>query len=431
MGNAQTEQVPTPPTKILVVDDEPDMATLMQRKFRQRIQEGKFNFLFAEDGYDALKVLETEPDVDLVISDIKMPRMDGLTLLTRLEEIAPLLRAVIVSAYGDMENIRTAMNRGAFDFITKPIDFRDLEITIRKTLAEINELKRAHQALAAAEREKACLAQYFSPTLVNKLSSEPSPLHLGLDRREMSFVFTDLAGFTNMIERTDPAVIVPLLNDYFGEMVEIIFRNEGTIESLVGDGVNVFFGAPVQQPDHARRAVTCALEMDAFSRKFLKQKRTEGVSIGDTRIGVNTGSCLVGNFGCGSLVRYGANGRTVNITARLQTANKLFGTHICVASSTVHGADEAASFLPIGQLLLKGTSQPVTAYTPISGNDMNLESNEAYLNAYRLLEEDNAAGTAAISKVVQDYPEMRLAVMHQKRLARGQEGVLVDVEALR
>jgi len=130
--------------KILVVDDEADLEVLIKQKFRQKIREKKYEFLFAISGRHALEQLEQNTDVDLVISDINMPEMDGLTLLNRLKEQQNnALKTVIVSAYGDMENIRTAMNRGAFDFITKPINFEDLEITINKTLDEISLIRKS------------------------------------------------------------------------------------------------------------------------------------------------------------------------------------------------------------------------------------------------------------------------------------------------
>jgi CheY-like chemotaxis protein len=129
------------PAKILVVDDEPDLETLVTQKFRRRIRAGELAFVFAHDGQEALDVLEDETDVDMVLSDINMPRMDGLTLLSHLQSVSSRMRAVIVSAYGDMHNIRTAMNRGAFDFVTKPIDFDDLEATINKTLADLQILR--------------------------------------------------------------------------------------------------------------------------------------------------------------------------------------------------------------------------------------------------------------------------------------------------
>ena len=122
---------------ILVVDDEPDLEALVLQKFRRQIREGEVAFVFAHDGIEALKSIEDHPHVDLVVSDINMPRMDGLTLLGRLQEREDNMATIIVSASGDMANIRTAMNRGAFDFITKPIDFADLETTISKTLRNL------------------------------------------------------------------------------------------------------------------------------------------------------------------------------------------------------------------------------------------------------------------------------------------------------
>ena len=124
-------------TKILVVDDEPDLELLITQRFRKHIRDGRFTFVFAHSGLEALARLAENPNVDLILSDINMPEMDGLTLLTRLPQTPNQLKAVMVSAYGDLQNIRTAMNRGAFDFVTKPIDFSDLETTIQNTIDEL------------------------------------------------------------------------------------------------------------------------------------------------------------------------------------------------------------------------------------------------------------------------------------------------------
>src|SRR5713101_9209832 len=122
---------------ILFVDDEPDLEALILQKFRRQIRDGLINFMFARDGLEALASIEQHPHVDMVVSDINMPRMDGLSLLAKLQEAEDKKSTIIVSAYGDMSNIRIAMNRGAFDFLTKPIDLNDLEITVRKTLDDI------------------------------------------------------------------------------------------------------------------------------------------------------------------------------------------------------------------------------------------------------------------------------------------------------
>jgi len=143
-------------TKILVVDDEPDLELLIRQKFRRQIRDGAFDFVFARNGVEALAQLDSHPNVDLVLSDINMPEMDGLTLLARLPQTANQLKAVMVSAYGDLQNIRTAMNRGAFDFVTKPIDFNDLEMTIQKTIEELLKIRdglKARSDLMAIRRE--------------------------------------------------------------------------------------------------------------------------------------------------------------------------------------------------------------------------------------------------------------------------------------
>src|SRR5512140_3446545 len=164
-----------PNVKILVVDDEIDLETLIRQKFRRQIREKAYDFIFALNGLEALAKILAIPEIGIVLSDINMPEMDGLTLLTKLKELKnPGLRTVIVSAYGDMENIRTAMNRGAFDFITKPVNFEDLEITINKTLEEIKMTRRSmeehdqlmsiqHDLNVASEIQRAILPKVFPP----------------------------------------------------------------------------------------------------------------------------------------------------------------------------------------------------------------------------------------------------------------------------
>ncbi len=129
--------------KILVVDDEPDLEPLVLQRMRRAIRQGVYEFVFARNGVEALEVLDREDDIDMVLSDINMPEMDGLTLLEQIPSVNPDIRAVIISAYGDMQNIRTAMNRGAFDFVTKPLDFDDLRITVDRTLQHVEEWREA------------------------------------------------------------------------------------------------------------------------------------------------------------------------------------------------------------------------------------------------------------------------------------------------
>ena len=284
-------------SKILVVDDEPDLESMVLQNFRHEIRQGEMNFLFASNGEEALTQLGGDGDVDIVISDINMPKMDGLTLLRRIQDLDRRLKTVIVSAYGDIRNIRTAMNLGAFDFLTKPIDFSDLEITINKTISDLQSVREIHRLRESAEKAKLSLARYFSPNLVQHLVDSPDSLNLDGERRELTFVFTDLADFTPLVEALEPDVIVPLLNEYLDKMTKIIFRWNGTVNKIVGDAVHAMFGAPLEQADHAARAIGCAMEMDQFAESFRQQKKTENIPLGVTRIGVHTGLAMVGNFG--------------------------------------------------------------------------------------------------------------------------------------
>src|ERR1700741_2152537 len=152
--------------KILVVDDEADFEALVKQKFRRKIRENGYEFVFAQNGEEALQKVSEHPDLDIVLSDINMPVMDGLTLLSRLPEANPILRAVVLSAYGDMQNIRTAMNWGAFDFVCKPVDFDDLDVTMEKT---INYLKQLHDTMQSI-KENNILKMYVDANVLNFMS---------------------------------------------------------------------------------------------------------------------------------------------------------------------------------------------------------------------------------------------------------------------
>jgi DNA-binding NtrC family response regulator len=171
---------------ILVVDDEPDLQALVLQKFRKQIRGGAVTFVFAHDGIEALQSIADHPDVDMVVSDINMPRMDGLSLLQKLQEAEDRKSTIIVSAYGDMSNIRTAMNRGAFDFLTKPIDFGDLEMTIDKTIRHVEMMREARRRQAEAERAHASLSRYFSPQIASRLAAASESNGMEVHRREVA-----------------------------------------------------------------------------------------------------------------------------------------------------------------------------------------------------------------------------------------------------
>ena len=247
-------------TKILAVDDEPDFEFLIRQRFRRQIREEEFAFRFAHHGEEALSALEAEPDIELMLLDINMPVMDGLTLLSELNERQSVVRAIIVSAYGDMANLRTAMNRGAFDFVTKPVDLSDLEITVRKALVNIAKLREMDRLRRAAERARNNLARYFSPNVVELLAAQDEPL--GIVRREtVAVLFADIMGFTRMAEAMPPEAVMAMLREFHARMTAQIFTCGGTVDKYIGDAIVAVFGVPSANPKDAANALACAGRM--------------------------------------------------------------------------------------------------------------------------------------------------------------------------
>jgi adenylate cyclase len=413
--------------QILVVDDEPDLELLIQQKFRHQIREGAVTFLFARDGVDALAQLQSNGSIDMVVTDINMPRMDGLSLLQKLQETEDKPSTIIVSAYGDMANIRTAMNRGAFDFLTKPIDLPDLEATIAKTIRHVKALREARERQAAAERAHASLSRYFSPNLAQRLASDAAAVDLRGQRREIATLFSDIASFTTLVESLEPDVLGPLLNDYLVGMTDIVFAHDGTVAKIVGDAMHVLFGAPGEQPDHAARAVACALALDEFAESFRERWRQKGIALGVTRIGVHAGPAIVGNFGGGRFFDYTAYGDTINVAARLETANKQLGTRICVSAVLAGKADDFRG-RPVGDLLLRGKSETLRAFEPLTRAQYDAPATASYLDAFAKLEANDPSALAAFAAHVGKHPDDQLASFHLKRLLNGATGTRIAMD---
>jgi len=410
---------------ILVVDDEPDLETLVTQSFRKRVRGGEIEFLFAHDGVEALKVLSQRPDVDLLLSDINMPRMDGLTLLEELQKVDEKLATLIVSAYGDMANIRTAMNRGAFDFLTKPIDFADLEATIDKTVRHVNRLREVQRRVLAAERAHASLSRYFSPQIAAKLARDGES-RVAVERRDVAALFTDITGFTSLVETTAPDVLGAMLNEYMAGMTDLIFAHDGTVAKIIGDAIHALFNAPGDQRDYAARAVSCACRLDAFAQDFMTRWREKGLAFGITRIGVHAGPVLVGNFGGGEFFDYTAYGDTINTAARLEVANKTLGTRICVSGVVVERAG-TFSGRPIGNLMLRGRAEALAAFEPLS-DASQIARLASYIACYEKLANDDPQAMTVFAAHLGTYPDDALARFHLKRLLNAQRGTCIALE---
>jgi adenylate cyclase len=319
------------------------------------------------------------------------------------------------------------MNRGAFDFLTKPIDFLDLETTIAKTLGHLKILREARQRQLAAERAHASQSRYFSPNLAARLAADAEGVDLAGQRREVASLFTDIAGFTTLVESMEPSRLGSLLNAYLAGMTDVVFRHDGTVAKIVGDALHVLFGAPSEQPDHAGRAVACALDLDAFAHSFREDWCAKGILLGETRIGVHAGPAIVGNFGGGRYFDYTAYGDTINTAARLEAANKQLGTRICVSAA-------AAARVPgfqgrsVGDLVLRGRTKPLRAYEPCRPGQYEDPATQGYMQAFAKLEAGDPGALPAFAAEVGKRSDDRLASFQLRRLLNGGSGTRIVLD---
>lgn len=340
--------------KILVVDDEPDLEILIKQKFRKQIRSNEYQFVFAGNGKEALSTLQTSKDVDIVLSDINMPEMDGLTLLTHITETSPLIKSVMVSAYGDMDNIRTAMNRGAFDFITKPIDFSDLSITMKKTLDYVNQLKRTLDAI----RENNILKMYVDQSVLNFMSAKDYETKIQANETvEASVIFIDICGFTSISETASPDIVVNLLNSYFEVMVKEIIEQNGYVDKFIGDAVMAVFRGDY----HLDRAIDASLAVREGIQN-LPSFPGSGSYKPNVTIGINSGEMISGNIGSEQLRRldYTVIGDQVNIAQRLQSVAE--EGQIIITQSSYTKIKESFKCREIGEIKLKNKSKPLVLY---------------------------------------------------------------------
>lgn len=265
-------------------------------------------------------------------------------------------------------------------------------------------------------------ASYVAPSVVDELVRHPQRLALGGARREITSLFTDLEGFTPLVEKNPPERIVPILNAYLDGLIRIVLRHQGTVDKIIGDAIHAIFGAPLPSPDHAARAVACALELAAFGRRFAEEQRAAGLAFGITRIGVNSGNAIIGNFGGALRFDYTAHGDVVNTASRLEGANKRLGTEVLVSAATAARCPEFRG-RRAGILLLKGKTDPVAVFEPLADADRDWLG--AYDEAYQAMADGQPAASALFATLAERYPDDRLAALHCRRLQAGERGATI------
>jgi len=340
--------------KILVADDEVDLEMLIKQKFRQKIREQRYEFIFAANGNDALEKIMLHPDIEIVLSDINMPEMDGLTLLSRLNDSSPLIKSVIVSAYGDMDNIRAAMNLGAFDFITKPINFDDLSVTIEKTIKHVAQTRETIKAI----KENNILKMYVDETVLNFMGSREFESSLMANETvEATVAFVDICSFTTISENESPDTVVRLLNMYFDVMVKEIIAQGGYIDKFLGDAVMAVFRGNFHLDRTVDACLAVRAKIDSLPSLNDNVQYTPKVSIG-----IHSGEMVSGNIGSAALRRldYTVIGDIVNTAQRLQSVAE--PGQIIIEETSYDKIRESFKCTRVGEVNLKNKANPVTIY---------------------------------------------------------------------
>jgi len=259
---------------------------------------------------------------------------------------------------------------------------------------------------------------YVSAKVVEALIRDPAKMSLEGERRVMTYLFTDIAAFTTMSEALDSRDLARILNGYFDGLTEVVMEYDGTIGKFNGDAVFVIFNAPMDQHDHAERAVRCALQMDRFAQAWSVEQQAKGVAFGHTRIGIHTGPAVVGNFGSRRRFDYAAHGDAVNTAARLEGVNKQFGTRICVSEATralCHGI----LFRPLGTVTVKGRSSSIRVFEPALEETPYLAR---YCEAWDKLASEAPEALGLFAALNQEKPDDRCVAMYLERLYRGEKG---------
>jgi len=267
---------------------------------------------------------------------------------------------------------------------------------------------------------------YLDPRIINQMMQGDTLPSFGGEHREITAIFTDIAGFTTTAETLDAATVAALLGEYFGVLTAAVVQNGGLVNDFIGDGMVVLFGAPMHQSDHADRAVTAALAMDEAGQRFSAELAARGIEWGHTRIGVHTGMALVGNIGTRGKLKYGALGDSLNTASRVEGLNKYIGSHVAVSGETVAKCRSQA-FRPVGDIIVKGRKNAVPILVPVSPADSPALL-ARYAEAYAALSQTKPEAAELFAALHRDFPADAPVAFHAGRLAAGESGVLVVMQ---
>jgi adenylate cyclase len=346
------------PASVLLVDDEPRVLDSLEALLAM-----DYRIVRAEGGRRALELLAAE-EVALVISDQRMPDLTGTELLARAREVAPDTVRILLTAFTDADALMASINAAnVYHFVLKPWDPQELVLTVRRGVerfsltrererllrdlaAKNQDLERTLARLQAAQDDlvreaslRAQLQRYVSPRLADLAIANPALLELPGDWREATVLFADIARFTRLIERTAAPVVIRLLDEYFNEMIDVIFRHGGTVEQLIGDEIVALFGVPQPGRDAAADAVSAALDMVHAVATLGRRWAAEGRPAFDIGVGLSSGPVMAGTIGSDRRRELIVLGRPMIAAARIQRMTRLFGAHIIADEATFRQVD--------------------------------------------------------------------------------------------
>jgi adenylate cyclase len=410
----------TPRGSLLVVDDDEMNRDMLGRRLERR----GYAVARAADGPRALAMIDSQR-FDLVLLDIMMPGISGLEVLRILRERHAMadLPVIMATAKDQSGDVVEALKLGANDYVTKPLDFPvvlarvETQLSLKRAKQEIQQL--AEQLAVRNQFIRATFGRYLTDEVVASLLDSPEGLRLGGERRQVTFLVSDLRGFMPLSERLAPEQVVAILNRYLEAMVDVILPYQGTIQELMGDGLLVFFGAPIWREDDAQRAVACAVAMQLAMATVNEQNRQQGLPDVEMGIGIHTGEVVVGNIGSYKRTKYGAVGNPVNLAFRIESHT--IGGQILISEATRHGAGPVVRSAGPLQVEAKGVEQPLTLYDVqgISGayrlflpvrDDTLVSLREGILLRYTVLEGQQLSGMVGTGSIVK--LSMRGAEVH-------------------
>jgi len=340
------------PGHILVVDDN----RMNRLKLSRALVQQGHSAIEAEDGREALERLRSE-SFDLVLLDILMPEVDGFQVLREMKDDTVLrdVPVIVISALEEMDSVVKCIEMGAEEHLPKNFDPVLLNARIGASL----EKKRLRdEVVEQLKFIREIFGKYVPESVAKQIVASKGVLEP--KQLKATILFSDIENFTTTAESIPPKQVVQMLSEYFPAVIEPITRNGGVVNQFQGDAMLVTFNVPIEDPQHAEKAVKSALEI----QEVLRGRRFAGIEL-RTRIGINTGDVIAGNVGAGDRINYTVYGDAVNLAARLEQLNKERGTLILMSESTVELLSDRSAVEPLGEVAIRGKNNPVRVFKPI------------------------------------------------------------------